>query len=851
MAKIPLVFDTWNGGLAATAKRGTKGAFRFGQSVDIHNAEDSLKILTKTTKDSGSTVTDLVIDMVRTANGDTYFFSEGKKLYKRTAAGTWSTVDTVAGDTNGMGMHYWRAKDTMYLATDQSITTYGLVTGTPTFTDNKYDTFTDQSVDVNSASTSYPQSTKIQGHWRMEESSGNRADSSTNGNNLTDNNSVGSSTTRKEGVRSADFEADSNHSLSIADGTQTGLDITSDLTIIAWVRPESQPGSNLFHVIASKRDGAGGGGLGYEFFYRDNAGTKQLGCRISSNGTSETTVAVTQTLSNATWYHVAMVYDASAGEADFYVDAVASGATQTGLPTSIFNNSASFMIADDNEGTGSVNFDGLVDDVLVYNHELTSGEITQAFQASTASYTLGTTVSETDANRFYFTPEADPHVSVVVPIADKGTGDWTVVIHDDGDTAIASKTVTNASLTSSANNTFTFTTNWRPILEARYHLHITSTVADGTISAGASALKLKAARLVDPKSGVHPIMEFTDFIAIGNERYLTTYDGLLTAATESDDTLPSSWDLHRIILPSGYEIQCLARFDEYIVMGAELRGDNTNDFSKGLLVFWDGTSDTFNFFLEVEEGGVQWMLPIKNKLYFGAGLRGEIFVTNGEDYAKLKQLPKTSSKKYVRSLFSSATIYQGVPLFGYSKDTDSTTFKHGLYAYTSKEAPFTDVWSYDHVISTGTTTGTGVQIGAVKAFGTDLFIGWKDSSTYGVDIVEPTNNPYATASWEALIFDNNLPHKDKKMLGIKARHAALPTGGSIQLGYQIDRSGSFTTDTANSTADSTETVFYVDKYFKELEVTVIMGATTTSPEVFDVVVDIDDRRETSRSLSDA
>lgn len=837
MARTYPTIRDFSGGLSAGLKTGLAGSFFYGRHLDIHSDPSSVKILPKTTKSSGSTVTGLVIDMARQPNGDAYFLDQSKVLTKMTSAGTWSSIGTISSDTNGMGLFYWAAKDTIYATTDQSISTYGRLASSPSLTSGKYGNFVDQKLDVVGSSTVdlYQQSANIQGMWHMDESSGSRSDSSGNGNTLTDNNTVASSTTKQEGLRSADFERDNSEYLSITDGSQTGLDLTSNFTIAFWYRPESV--GAVVHGLVSKWTGASQ----RSYIVTKNA-SNQIQFNITSDGASaEDSVSSTGTLSAGTWYYITCVYEAST-RMEVYINGASDTTNTTTIESAVFNSTGAFLIGAD-AGSGSPgNFaDGLIDDVVVWNRALTDTEVDDQYDAYGDTYDVGTSVSESADAIFELTPEFDPQVNVVVPITAKGTGNWTVTVHDDANNTIATKTIANASLTNSADNTFTFDSNWRPVLGATYHLHITSTVADGTMTPGTDVMDTTAARLVDPRSGAHPILEFTTFLAIANERYLATYDGLIDAALDSDGTATSSWDPHRLTLPSGYEIVSLAKYEENIVMGCEYRGDNTDDFSQGLLVFWDGISDLPNFTVDIPEGGVQAMLARKNRLYFIAGLRGELFVYGGGQYVKLKRFPNTTNTNYVRSSWACATNYQGMPLFGLGIATDNSSFEHGAYSWGATDETLPDVLNYGYSISSGTRTGTTVSIGMVQAYGTDLFIGWKDGSTYGVDIVNPSAAPFSTAVLETRALDNGENYRNKPLLAIKAIHAPLATGQSINLGYKRLGESSYTTkNTANSTVGSLETKFDVSmKESKYFQVQLTMGATTTTPQVFELVPEYD------------
>ncbi len=158
-------------------------------------------------------------------------------------------------------------------------------------------------------------------------------------------------------THSVDLEADSSQYLSVADSAS--LSVTGDMTIEGQVKHESIGTSTLVYKTLGAGDQEG------YIFYNT---TSLLVLGISSDGIDTTYKWVSWSPSIATWYHIAAVYDASAGSVDFYVDGTQVGTTQTGLPTSIFDSTADFII-------GGIDFDGLVDDVRIWDDIRTVTEI--------------------------------------------------------------------------------------------------------------------------------------------------------------------------------------------------------------------------------------------------------------------------------------------------------------------------------------------------------------------------------------------------------------------------------------------------------------------------------------------
>lgn len=146
--------------------------------------------------------------------------------------------------------------------------------------------------------------------------------------------------------------------------------------------------------------------------------------------------------------------------------------------------------------------------MATYDHYGTSIGLNKRFTSfqqgavgDTQTYTVPTSITEDATNRQDFFPEKVAlNKEIDVYIVNKGTGDWTMTIHDPsgnpvkmyGPHDLASTTesyqvtIPNASLTSGALNTFPIT--WHnPTTDQTHHFHLTSTVADGTVKTTTNA----------------------------------------------------------------------------------------------------------------------------------------------------------------------------------------------------------------------------------------------------------------------------------------------------------------------------------------------------------------------------
>jgi len=93
------------------------------------------------------------------------------------------------------------------------------------------------------------------------------------------------------------------------------------------------------------------------------------------------------------------------------------------------------------------------------------------------AYTLGTTISEGATDIQTFTPTKKYQTKVTFKVLAKGTGDWTIVVHDSSNVLMASETIANADI-AVGYNTAILPWTWATGI---YHVHIISSVADGTV----------------------------------------------------------------------------------------------------------------------------------------------------------------------------------------------------------------------------------------------------------------------------------------------------------------------------------------------------------------------------------
>jgi hypothetical protein len=228
-----------------------------------------------------------------------------------------------------------------------------------------------------SGANDYTQDTNIVSWWYLDESSGTRYDGSgTNNNDLTDNNTVTSySTTNqsvKEGAAAASFARANSETLSITDASQTGLDITGNITMVAWMRTTSL---SIDEGIFGKTDGVSNRSY---YLYIESSGP-MLKAKVSATGGAAAQPYGATTLSANTWYHVALVYNGT--DIRLYLNGSLdeNGANNPlSYSSGIYNGTGSFAIG--SRGNVDDFFEGQIDEVAVFDRDLSADEIQEIYE---------------------------------------------------------------------------------------------------------------------------------------------------------------------------------------------------------------------------------------------------------------------------------------------------------------------------------------------------------------------------------------------------------------------------------------------------------------------------------------
>ena len=191
-------------------------------------------------------------------------------------------------------------------------------------------------------------------------------------------------------THSIDLEKGSSQALTIADASQTGLDVSTDISIEAWIKLES---INLEMGIVTKYDW----GLASRSYAMEIATDNKIVFYVSDDGSSTAGHLVgykgATALGTGTWYHVAITFDISAEECKIYIDGSDDSASQfagSSIGDTIYNGTGQLSIGSYSSNSGiEDSFDGLIDEARVWSDVRTPTEISDNYQTEIAGSEAG------------------------------------------------------------------------------------------------------------------------------------------------------------------------------------------------------------------------------------------------------------------------------------------------------------------------------------------------------------------------------------------------------------------------------------------------------------------------------
>lgn len=261
---------------------------------------------------------------------------------------------------------------------------------------------------------------------------------------------------------------------------------------------------------------------------------------------------------------------------------------------------------------------------------------------------------------------------------------------------------------------------------------------------------------------------------------------------------------------------------------------------------WDGVGEDYSQFATLQglavhagvgKGGTDLML---------AGNKPVLLASNGLEFQVLQVLPGFSGTNTATFNHNCMTADESLVYFG-AVESGANTMNRGVWSYGAKSKNFPQ--SLGNEFTTSNASATDL-VGAVHFSGGKVYTGWKNGSTYGIDITDPTLFS-ATGEITTRAWDGDAAWQKKELKAVKMAFKQLATGEQIDLYLRRDLSTAWGTavitaaysDSADQGVNFKELpTNAIGDPFNFLEARVVLTAgtaTTTSPVVTDLVIDSD------------
>lgn len=223
-------------------------------------------------------------------------------------------------------------------------------------------------------------------------------------------------------------------------------------------------------------------------------------------------------------------------------------------------------------------------------------------------------------------------------------------------------------------------------------------------------------------------------------------------------------------LPSGSLIRTMRDRKNYVYLG-----DRNDALSRGILFVWDRLADSWIDKEDSQGNGINAMEWYEDGAVVQVGDNGQIKYFNLNTLSPFKRIPETKN-----SYPGAITIHKELVTIGMNGGT-----KNGIYTLGRHDVNDPRALNLEYIPSHGKLTGT--EIGALLSDGEDLYVSWKDGTTYGIDVIDHDNK--AVATYESMRMDMSRPQLDKLIETIKLETMPLPEGTSVEVYWKSSADG--------------------------------------------------------------
>lgn len=320
----------------------------------------------------------------------------------------------------------------------------------------------------------------------------------------------------------------------------------------------------------------------------------------------------------------------------------------------------------------------------------------------------------------------------------------------------------------------------------------------------------------------HPSIKLNLVLYIGDGNQVAQIDSGTFSANALDIETP-------------LRIKSLGKYDTDLLIGTFI----ANTVNSASIFRWNTVDVSFASEDEVPEVGINAFFMSDNVTYVQAGLRGNIYVYNGRTLELYRKIPGDYSPTAYGEVYSTAVgMLDGNMLFGFSNGSgnpaDQGVYQIGRYS-------FNYPWVMDMPYPISERSGgalviNSIEIGGILVVGSDIYVSWKNSTTYGIDKLNYSSK-LELAYMETRVFNTG-----RYNLGTYPRvavaYASLPASTDITIQQQQNYAGSYT-DTVEK-KDTKRKFIYTEESWEATVLQLKVLPTVSSndaPEIESILVD--------------
>lgn len=289
----------------------------------------------------------------------------------------------------------------------------------------------------------------------------------------------------------------------------------------------------------------------------------------------------------------------------------------------------------------------------------------------------------------------------------------------------------------------------------------------------------------------------------GAGRYIFTIEELTTFDPANAATY--TFTQQALDLPKSYRIKCLAELGNNLMIGT-WQGTTVNQVRVADIFPWDRSSTSFGQPVKLDEFGVHALLNTGNSLTVLAGIEGVIYRCDGVNAFPIARLPQAlTGTKYLEFFPGAIMNFKRKVFFGVSWTSSAIP---GMGVYSVRDTSKGTVLNLEHLPSTGNDgTTNAMVIGCLlPVTHNTCLVGWRDSSTYGLDLSSATSYAYGTdysGFFDSPLYEVGTDKSKWKPIAAEL-HLGRPlrTGEGVQLQYRTSLADSFTTIKTMAFADN-------------------------------------------------